>query len=278
MPQELEDILTVKNRCVAWTCSLILFLGFLPLLSHAHPCKSSGNPMFSLINRPSYMDSPCTIPSSQLMVEGGYQYRNLVGQPRADASLFPSIELRFGLPKATEFFVYLPAVAASSRNTNNGTTETSLGLKHEVFFTESFITSFTAHLYPPSGSYYVGAQSPGTEVGIIMEDIITNTLSATAMLSVLYEGQSKSQENTQYTSFNPDVVISLALNPFVMFFTEVYGQSKVSPVLGSGFNINGGLIFLVAQNATFDIEASHRLSGYLNGFNAYVGVGGAIKL
>lgn len=234
--------------------------------------------MFPLVDRPSSFDSPCSVPAGQWMLEGGYQYQTLSEEPRSDASVFPSLEVRYGLPKASEFFIYLPTVVASPLNTSRGVTETSLGLKHELFFTESFVASVVAQFYQPSGSYYAGVQSPGAEVSLIMEEFLTDALSVTAMLSVLREGQPKSEQNLQYTSFNPGILVGLTLNPYVMFFTELYGQTKVSPVLGSGYNINGGLIFLVADNATFDIEASHRLTGYLGGFNAYVGVGGTIKL
>ncbi|PJD93063.1 MAG: hypothetical protein CK424_03420 [Legionella sp.] len=234
--------------------------------------------MFSLINRPSNIDSPCTIPSSQLMIEGGYQHRTLVGDQGSAANLFPSIELRFGLPKATEFFTYLPSVIDSPLDVNQGVTGTTLGLKHEFFFTESFVATMLAELYPSSGSYYVGVQSPGTKVSLLIEKNVTSIVSVTGMLSFLYQGQSGSQQDVQYTALMPDVLISVALNPSVMLFTEVYGQTKVSPTLGSGFNVDGGLLFLVAENATIDVEASHRLSGYLGGFNAYVGIGGTIKL
>jgi hypothetical protein len=65
--------------------------------------------------------------------------------------------------------------------------------------------------------------------------------------------------------------------PMLDIYGEAYGQTRTGPNQGSGFNCDGGVIYLLNKNMTLDAEVGQRISGALQGFQHYIGVGGAIR-
>lgn len=259
----------VLLSCTAMLSVLLSGNGF------ASDACTSDNILF-LVNRPTVADSTCVVSPGNLLIESGFQHRNWVTGSYAD--IYPITELRLGLPKDTEFYMFLPTYVGNHAPPFAGYTPTVVGYKHEVWGNEKFIATFDALLVPAGGSQNYGLQSAGGRVSGIVGYNISDQWGISAMLNFFYQGQSFTSPDQEFFAVGPDVVLTFLATPKVYIYTEVYGQSRVSPTSGSGYNLDGGLVFLIRNNITFDIEASTRLSGILGNFNNYVGVGGAIQL
>jgi len=216
------------------------------------------------------------MPDKHADAEGGFIYAtSLAG---GDENLYPSTELRLGLPKLSEFYIYLPNYTHHQVFPFSGSTPVSMGFKHLFYENKNVAASFSTRYIQPSGSHYYGAQSAGAVLSGIVSYDITEQFGLLGSLTISYQGLPASEENAHWTAISPDIVLNYALTPKLTCFAEVYGVNKASPFLGSGYNFNGGLVFLARKNLTLDIAFSHRLSGRLGGFEAYLGVGGSLML
>ena len=77
----------------------------------------------------------------------------------------------------------------------------------------------------------------------------------------------------RFTSVNPDITFTWLPLWNLQFYGEVYGQSRTGPGLGSGFDADGGVQYLLTPYCEVDLEEGVRLSGNLGGFTHYFGAG-----
>lgn len=229
-----------------------------------------------VINRPANATGPCAVAAKDILVEGGMQHRFLTGGSTAD--LFPIAEIRFGLPKQSELYVYTPIDVMNHAPPYNGYTTFAVGGKHEIWGNKRLVFTLDGFIAPPGGSFYYGTQAPGIHINAIMEYLINDRVSFLFMLSYLHLGQPPSEPNLTYSAVSPNAVLSYNLTPLMSVYAEIYGQNKTGPSQGSGYNMDGGLIFFITNNITLDVEIARRLVGQLGLFDNYVGAGGVIRL
>lgn len=231
------------------------------------PC-SGDSALLALIDRPSVQDSSCVLNINQVILEVGAQYNSLTsGHGNLN---YPELELRLGLPEKNEIFLLLPNYYQQD---GSGFGATSAGIKHEFFYTEKIILSAEGIFTLPSGGGAFGSAGFGSEVNGIVSYILSPTISTTLMLGFSTETVPSNAGGGRYNSFNPDLVVTWQPKNDLQFYGEVYGQSKISSHQGSGFNLDGGIQYLIQPFWEIDIEAGKRISGNLGGFNYYVGAG-----
>ncbi len=231
--------------------------------------------MLAEINRPTLASSPCVAPPKKILTEAGYQHRNLVAGSYMD--VYPVVQIRLGLPESSEIYAYTPTYVDNHAPPYAGNTTFALGGKHVFLTYKQFVFSLDGYIFPPGGTSDYSSQSTGGRLNGIFHYNL-EPWNITLMLSGIYQTSPYNQPNQAFTTFASDAVISYALTPLVSVYAEVYGQDKVSLTSGSGYNFDTGLIFLLDNNLTLDVEYSNRLTGVLGLFQNYIGAGGAIKL
>ena len=256
----------------------------LPLTSSANDLCSSESDISFLVNRPANAVSPCTVKKGHFLTESGYQRRHWSTGGNAD--VFPITQIRLGLPKTNEIYAYIPFYVGNHAHPFAGSTTTAIGGKHEFWQNNQIIFSVDGYLLLPGGTANYSTPTVGEHVNGIISYTINTQWNLLFMLSVFHQsgqstqGQASSASGPSlyYTGVGPDLVLSYVFTPKMTMYAEFFGQNKVSPNLGSGFNADAGLVLSVRKNLTVDVEFGTRLSGQLGTLNNYVGFGGAIQL
>ncbi|MHB1949606.1 MAG: transporter [Gammaproteobacteria bacterium] len=232
--------------------------------------------LLSIVNRPTAADSACVVPYKSVVLEMGYQYQKLTG--RGYQQNLPAADVRIGLPAKNELVIILPNYIKQSIAPRAGFAVSGFGIKHDLITNAKIQAAIESLFTLPSGSYAFGVKGLGTALNGILSYNMTSQLNFSFMFGVSTQTESRSAGGTRFTSFNPDLVVTYSLKNNLDIYGEVYGQTKTAPGQGSGFNFDGGLIYLACKNLTIDIEASQRINGKLGGFDHYIGTGLAILI
>lgn len=256
-----------------------VFAALLFLISMAAPvhADTDSNPctgILAIVDRPSVGDSACVVPYGKALLEIGYQYQKL--HPQGQEQDFPQAVFRLGLPANNEFVIVLPNFIHESTTPHSGLTATTLGIKHEIGYTQDWIYTAEALFTLPSGSANFGSNGLGVAVNGIVSYSFNSKLSLTVMFGVTSETDTSYNGGQRFTSANPDIVLAWSPTEKINLFGEVYGQTKTGPGQTSGINTDGGITYLLFENVTVDLEVGQRLKGNLGGFEHYIGTGMAI--
>lgn len=260
----------------------VIFLFVQILFAHA-VLAETGNPCFSpfqllnTVDRPTASFSPCTTPVGKVLFEMGYQYQKLAFD-LGFLQGYPNLEARFGLPDNTEVMAILPSVVQPSKGLRAGATALTVGLKHEFFYTDKFIFTMNGLILPPSGSKNFGEGEVNAITNAIFCYAINTKFSLAVLAGLSTQTTPIAAGGQRYNSFNPDAVLTYAPSSTLNLYAEVYGQTNAGPNQGSGYNINVGLLYLFKPTIVLDLEATRRLSGYLGGFDQFVGAGLSVLL
>ncbi len=236
-----------------------------------NPCGGASM-LLNIVNRPTVSDSACVVPLKDVVIEAGYQYQKLTHSGGVQQN-FPQAQFRLGLPANNEFTVLLPNYIHQSKNSGSGLTATTVGLKHEIGYTQTWLGTVEALITLPSGSEAYGSKGTGAAFNGIVNYTFNPLFGLSFMLGVTSETESSLNGGGRFTSINPDLVLSYSATEKLLLYGEIYGQSKTGPSEGSGFNSDAGVIYLLTPKMTVDLEIGQRISGNLNGFNHYVGGG-----
>ncbi len=239
-----------------------------------NPCEGP-SALLNIVNRPTVADSACVVPFKEAVLELGFQYQQLTHSAGYQQN-FPEADLRIGLPANNELVIVLPNYIHQSMTPHSGFAATTMGIKHEIGYTQTWLSTVEALFTLPSGSAAFGSQNTGAAVNGIINYTFNSTFNLSFMFGVTTQTQSKLNGGQRFTSINPDLVLTYVLNQKINFYGEVYGQSKTGPGEGSGFNVDGGILYLPLSNLEVDLEVGQRMSGNLNGFNHYIGTGMSI--
>lgn len=238
------------------------------------PCGGSDN-LLLFIDRPTLGDSACVVPDKQVVLESGYQYTSLLGG--GVQQYFPAAFVRLGLVHRFEFNAYLPSYTHQTVFPYTGFDLSTLGIKHEVASSERWVAAVEGYAVLPSGSATFGSQGYGGIGNGIFSYNLNSEFNLTSLLGISSQTQPIVQGGDRYFSINPDLVLSWSKEKLALYL-EVYGQSKIAPGEGSGFNMGTGLVYLIKKNIALDAEVGQRMSGVLFGFEHYVGAGVTVQL
>ncbi|WP_419418450.1 transporter [Legionella sp. D16C41] len=251
---------------------LLVLLNGATITSAESSFCSGKNAFINIVNRPSNSDSPCVIPYKHFDLELGAAYQKLA-QGMGEGYNFPQPEVRIGLLHQSELFFFLPNYYYQRLPVLSGFTNASLGLKHQLGYTDKWVWALEGELELPGGSKNFGTKALGGIVNGIISCTLSNTLSLTFVIGVSTESDSINAGGRRYNSFNPDGLLAYSFTDTLSFYAEVYGQTKTSATTGSGFNADAGLLYLIRPNMVVDLSAGQRLSGFLGGFNHYFEAG-----
>ena len=242
----------------------------------ADPCAGSSG-LLALIDRPTVADNPCAVPPRSVVVEGGVQWSAARGGGRAVN--LPEAVVRVGLDGRNELVVLAPNFfrQAGSGADASGFGAATVGLKHELGYTERWLGAIEALATLPSGSAAYGSQHVGVAVNGIVSYAASDHVGLSLMLGVSSQTLAKADGGTRYFSVNPDFVATWVPVDRIQFYGEVYGQTRTGPGERSGWNVDGGVLYLVAPDIVVDTEVGRRLAGNLGGFRHYVGVGFGVR-
>lgn len=234
------------------------------------PCAGP-SALLALLNRPTIQDSACVVKPNHMIIELGSQYASLRGG--GHGYNLPETEIRYGLPFNNEFVLSAPNFFHQNIS---GWGSTLIGIKHEIAYTNRWILATEGLLTLPSGSAAFGSPGLGTAINGIAELELTPSIAFTVMLGVSSQTLSSSAGGQRYTSVNPDIVLTWLANKKLQFFGEIYGQTKTAPSQGPGYNINGGVQYLITPDFEIDAAEGVRLAGNLGGFTQVFGIGAGL--
>lgn len=235
-----------------------------------NPC-TTGVKILSYVNRPTVGDSACVVPMRNALLENGYNYFFLPAGTHGQ--IYPQSNLRLGMPDSTEFGILFPNHLIESFRPSSGESPAAINLKHGFASGERYYFSMETILILPMGGGGLGAADYG---GIINADLLyslTNTVSVGMQFGVMSQTFPASTGGARYQSLNPEIVLSWQPVPTLDWYLECYGQSRIGPGLGYGFNADGGVLYSVTPAIEVDAEVGQRLVNRLGGFNQYIGVG-----
>lgn len=227
--------------------------------------------LLSIIDRPNAGDSACVVPYKNAVVEAGYQYEKLTQSGYQHN--FPEAVFRLGLPAHNEFVLFLPNYIHQTVAPHSGFTTYGMGIKHQIGYTQNWLSAVEALFAFPGGSKAFGSHGLGGAVNGIVSYTFNPQFNLTFMLGASTITQSTQDGGQRFSSVNPDLVLTYSAADKVNFYGEVYGQSKTAPKEGAGFNFDAGVIYLLLSNVEIDLEVGQRISGNLGEFDHYVGTG-----
>lgn len=234
-----------------------------------NPCVGS-LALLSIVDRPTVGDSACVVPFKKAILELGFQYQKV--SHAGYQQNFPEAEFRLGLPANTEFVV-LSNYIHQNFSPRAGYAASVVGVKHQLGTSKEIQSAVEGLFTLPSGGKVFGSNSLGGAFNGIVSYNISSQFNLTCMFGVSSQTTSSNAGGQRFTSVNPDLVFTWSPKDTLDVYGEVYGQSKTGPGKGSGFNFDGGMIYLIRQNMTVDLEYGQRMSGVLDGFDRYVGTG-----
>ncbi|MBA2649820.1 MAG: transporter [Legionella sp.] len=227
--------------------------------------------LLTLINRPTFSSSPCTVPTKNLLVEQGVQFQKLIGI--GNQIIGPNLALRTGINNNTEVQVLPPTYYHGLAGSYSGYSPVWISLKKQLYQKTDALFSLEMFYSPPSGSYYAGSVGHEAEVDAIFFRTLTKKVSIQIQPSVSSWCDPASSGGGSYFSFNSVVLVNYNITKQLVSYIELQGETKTSYFKGSGL-INGiGLIYLIRPTVTVDIEYYHRVFGQLNGSQDFIGMG-----
>lgn len=253
---------------------LIFLFGLLSFSVYAedNPCTGA-NYLLSLVNRPSILESPCTVPVHQALLEMGYTYEQL--RPVGDLNFFPQAVFRVGIPNDFEVDFVAPNYVQLNIDPRAGFTPFLVSLKHLLYIDTKWVASIEAAVIFPSGSYYYGSEYPGAQVNAIASYNINDIWSVVSFLGYSSTSSPRALGGGSFNSINP-VIDLVWTKDKLSIYGEVSAQTKSGLYQGGGMNTDLGIIYLLRPYLTIDVEVSHRVFGSYGNFNDYVGGGLAI--
>ncbi|MGQ3891415.1 transporter [Legionella sp. CNM-4043-24] len=259
--------------------STILLLSLMnahPALAMENPCHGPGQ-LLNIVDRPNNADSACSVPAGRFEFEMGYQNQTL-RDPSGNQQNYPSAEFRFGLPHNSEIFLLAPNYIQQSIAPTAGFTQTSGGLKHQLWYNNTWLVTIEGLVNLPDGSAAFGNKHIGEAFNAIISYNINSRLNLTLMAGGSSITESRLDGGQRFYSLNPDLVLTWSLNDKSSVYAEVYGQSKTGYGEGSGFNADVGILYLIRPNVALDFSGSQHLSGYPGGFEHYIGAGLSVMI
>lgn len=269
-------------------CSLLTAILLLAALGLAYageqsvvsdPC-SGPSALLALLDRPTVSDGACVVPMGRVVMEIGFQHATLRGQGGGTTDNYPQPVLRAGLPGRSEFVLLAPnytrqvqTVPDSPAETAAGLSAVTLGIKHSVGYTRSWLGAVEALFTLPSGGSAFGSRGLGVAFNGIAAYSLTEQTGLSLQLGVSSQTDPVSAGGKRFTCFISNIVATWQPTARLQFYGEIFGQSSTGPGKGAGYNADGGVQYLLTPFWEVDLEGGVRLTGDLGGYTHYIGAG-----
>ncbi len=269
---------------------LSALMALLAVFGHVHaeeretaipdPC-SGPSALFAILDRPTVSDSACAVPLGHFVLEMGFQRARLRNSDSSTADNYPQAAVRIGLPDRNEF-VLLPSnynrqrirgISGVPDQELDGYSAVTLGVKHELGYTRSWLGASEVLLTLPTGGSVFGSRGLGVAINGIVSYTLSEQVEISIQLGLSSQTAPKISGGERFTSLISNLVATWQPVPRLQIYGEIYGQSKTGPGQGIGYNFDGGIQCLVTPSWEIDLEGGVRLIGDLGGFNRYFGAG-----
>ncbi len=244
------------------------------------PC-SGPSAFLAILDRPTVSDSACVVPSGKVVLEMGFQHSTLRGPGGGAADSYPQTMLRAGLPGRSELVLLAPnytrqvthPISDSTEEKLTGSSAVTLGIKHSVGYTRSWLGAVEALFTLPSGGSAFGSRGLGAAFNGIAAYSLTEQIGLSLQLGVSSQTDPVSAGGGRFTSFISNIVATWQPTTRLQFYGEIFGQSSTGPGKGAGYNADSGVQYLLAPSWEIDLEGGIRLTGDLGGYTHYFGAG-----
>ncbi|MFI5293554.1 MAG: transporter [Thermodesulfovibrionales bacterium] len=253
-------------------CSYVYAEG--PEVAVPNPCAGPAA-LLALLDGPTVSDSACVVPFGHVILETDVQ-RAYLRAPGGTADNYPEAELRIGLPGNNEF-VFLPPNYNRQRAryspASSGLSAVTTGIKHEIGYTTKWLGAVEALFTLPSGGAAFGSQGLGAALNGILTYSLTAAIGLSLQVGVSSQTEPGLAGGRRFTSLTSNLVATWQPIPKLEFYDEIFGQTKTGPGEGAGYNMDGGIQYLITPSWEVDVEEGVRLIGNLGGFTHYHGFG-----
>jgi hypothetical protein len=249
-----------------------------PAAEIVDPCSIS-NPsvLLSVLDRPTFSDSACSVPTGHAVLELGFMHADVRGDGGGAADTYPEAELRYGLPGRNELKVlasnYTSIRSGIPEEASSGLSAASIGFKHELVYTSKWLGSAEAVLTLPSGNDTFGSRGLGVAFSGIVAYSLNDQVGLSLQLGASSQTDPVSEGGERFTSFSQFITVTWDPIERLQFYGEIFGQTKTARHEGAGYNFDGGIQYLLSRRWEVDIEEGVRLTGNLGGFTHYYGAG-----
>jgi hypothetical protein len=155
----------------------------------------------------------------------------------------------------------------------SGYSAVTLGLKHELGYTEQWLGAVQALFTLPSGSSDFGSQDLGVALNGVVSYALSEQVGLTLQLGISSQTDPESAGGERFTAFVSNLVVTWQPKERLQFYGEIYGQSSTGPGKGAGYNADGGIQYLITPYWEVDLEGGVRLAGDLGGLSHFFGMG-----
>jgi hypothetical protein len=251
-----------------------LHLYLITLLSVLYTSLTSAacTTIMDIANSPNNIDSVCAVPYKKVVLEFNYVTQQLINH-LGTLQYYPNASIRIGLPSQNEISVFMPNYVQETYFPKSGSTSVSPGFKHSIYYNNKWSFAFEGIADAASGSYYFGSQRWGGAVNGIVSYTFNSLFNLSVLLGLSRVSEAPGTGGDYFNSFNPDINLNFSPSNKITFYAEVFGQTKIDSVHGGGFNLDGGVLILIASNTMVNLSGGQPLYGYLDSFKHYVNVG-----
>ena len=242
--------------------------------SAVNPCANVS--VLSQTDRGSVTNTPCVMPSNTFLLETGYQYKHftIAGYQQA----YPQSSVFIGLPANSELQLTLPSYNQQSIRPFSGASATTVGVKHELFYGQSWVTAGSILLAPPGGSATFGSDGLGMSVNGIFSYNIHPKVSTSFLLGWSTSTLPSFFRGERYNSMSSSFLLSYVPIEKLSIFIEVFAQSRTAPGVDGNYNADCGMLYLLSSNIVIDFELGQQLGHEPASFNQFIGGGVSVKL
>lgn len=188
----------------------------------------------AILDRPTVSDSACAVPSGKVVLEMGFQHSTLRGHGGGTADNYPQTVLRAGLPGRSEFVLLAPyytrqtaqAVPDSPAEEASGLSAVTLGIKHSVGYTRSWLGAVEALFTLPTGGSAFGSRGLGVALNGISAYSLTEQTGLSLQLGVSSQTGPVGAGGGRFTSFISNIVATWQTTTRLQFYCEIFGQEQ----------------------------------------------------
>jgi hypothetical protein len=227
--------------------------------------------VLDLTDRGSITDTPCTVPKNKLLIEGGYLNQHLT--PPSTLNSAPLLEMATGITDKSEIFAVLPTYTTQSQPSSSGFSASVVGAKSILLSGQSWAISGQGGIIIPGGSYNFGSPDTGYLVNAIGAYQLNETITLVSMLGGSSLTVPNAADAGRFNSFNYSGTLAFGPVKKYALYVELFGQTKTSPIAGSGLDGDFGVFYTYNEHIVFDIEYGTALQGQLGGVKNYIGAG-----
>lgn len=257
----------------AWFVTLLLLTPIkLFAASDSLPCSSDD--LMNLTDRGGITHSAYTAPDKTMVFQAGYGLQYFKSGPAIQDYIQPLLFI--GLPQLTELTINIPDYYQINGAQQFGFGATGVGLRHQFACGKNWVTTVDLSIILPSGS-----STFGEKLGAILSGIFKYSLTDKVDLSGMISGLSQKIPSTldwqRFYSLDYSLELSYQFNPKIEVFAEIFGQGKTGPALGSNFDMDWGLLYLIKENLLFDLSFGHQFTDIDESFNYFIIAGLSLK-